>query len=217
MKRYIKLLLLFVLLTSCNIVNEYSPTSRTIDSKTLPSRNIEPTTLASKFDLDTQAYEAVYYSILNDALVSSSEAEIEHLLIVTEYEELKLILENEPVLNIVYIHPNNVETIPDSWLRQIYEDEKVIVALNTPISVLTAKIGTWTSVDDIDMSKSYDRLGMSMLYQINRPGQELIKGETSEFLSSFSAIANVVRNSLNKVDDFDPALHTPTIKEPDGD
>lgn len=149
--------------------------------------------LFQKPDIDHSVPEAIYFSTETDSLLSREEIEEEELYVVTSMEQLAAVVETSETVKIIYFHPDVIASVDSQWLRKTYDAGIVIVALNTPIKLLTEKLGTRSTVFNLNMENAFGRIGVTIVH--SRENAEDVSGHSyfSEFLPNFHAATNVVK------------------------
>lgn len=96
--------------------------------------------------------QAVLISPTDNLLVAHKEFQEIGIRILSSPTEFNQLEQNEDI-KIIYIHPDAITQFADSDLQRVFEAGKIIVALNTPISVLAKKVDE--HVDMKDMPPQY--------------------------------------------------------------
>jgi len=140
--------------------------------------------------------KAVYFSDQQNELISQNELEKEDILLVTTSADLIDVVARSNI-QIIYLHPDILQKVDSVWLREQYNEGIVIVAFNTPISILGEKVGIRAIlVDDIDLDKSYGRLGVSAVQTKGEINNRHSDGQFSEFYADFSIVSMLVESNF---------------------
>lgn len=141
-------------------------------------------------------YEAVYYSPEETSLVALDELESANVLFVNAFQDLSDEVSNSNI-RVIYLDPVAFEEIDASWLSEQYENGIVIAALNTPISQLGEKVGSRAGeVDDIDLEKSYGRIGVSAVQEEHEPDVSSSYAQLSEYFEDFAMVADIIQRNF---------------------
>lgn len=81
---------------------------------------------------------AAYLAPLGDSLLTAEQRGYANMRVAHDTAALATILGNNPEITLIYLHPAAVENVDSAFLRQQYRNGKLIAALNTPLSQLTA-------------------------------------------------------------------------------
>lgn len=92
---------------------------------------------------------AVYLAPPDDTILTPDQRGYANMQLVQNTTELATMLGNNPTINLIYLHPAMLEEVDASFLKRQYRNGKLIAALNTPLSVLTAKLELTTTQDDL--------------------------------------------------------------------
>ena len=92
---------------------------------------------------------AVYLAPPDDAILTAEQRGYANMLIASNTTELATILGNNPEINLIYLHPAMLESADANFLKQQYRNGKLIAALNTPLSVLVAKLDVVSTQADL--------------------------------------------------------------------
>lgn len=115
---------------------------------------------------------------------------------VTSQDQLARFMNAYPQIAILYVHPDMLAAIDETQLRAYYQQGIVIVALNTPHTMLGAKLGVNATLQDIPHAR-LDRLpanflSFSLYYSYSNGLQSVsTTGQTTDIASDFDTLLPV--------------------------
>jgi hypothetical protein len=113
----------------------------------------------SIFEADTQADTAAgivseyppsaYLTVADDSLLTTQEMAVANLRPVYTAVELATLLGNNPSISTIYIHPDIFDVLEANVIQQQYANGHLIVALNTPLSLLAETLALTPTQPDL--------------------------------------------------------------------
>jgi hypothetical protein len=138
---------------------------------------------------------AVYLTVESDMLLTAADLQDSGLLVVTSKEQLETMVMQNPGVTAIYFHPETVALVDDAWLQKVHYRGLVIVALNSPLSILAQKLGVEPQVDDRLNVAADGRITASIIHTRFEPDYHSHHQMTEAF-SGFAAIVHVVERTF---------------------
>lgn len=150
------------------------------------------------------AERSIYFTTsLSDSLVSAKDIERENLLVVASTNQLEHLLEDNDSVEVIYVHPDLVSKMEQELFRNAFNAGIVIAAINTPISAIAETLLiTDMEVDDLQLEKSYGRMGIAAVQLIKTESNLEGFAYFSEFFKDFEMIADQIKFNFLDVSDL---------------
>lgn len=147
------------------------------------------------------SHKSVYFNAFFNRLVSTEELDAKNVTVVYTYAQLIATVDDS--VEIVYLHPDTVNAVDPAWLRRAYyEKNLVIVAFDTPISVITSILGTEATVDDLRPEFAGDRLMVAAVQLLNEKGL-VSRTQFSDYSDNFITTSSIIENNFLDIDYLD--------------
>lgn len=148
---------------------------------------------------------AVYFeSSIGTPIIDAAELNEENVNVVRSYEALQRVLEENPAILVLYLDSNTIEIVEEQWLKDQSQRGVTIVAINTPLSKLGAKLGFVPSMDDRQTENTSETQILISLYQNLRNESSEGVRIISEYFDSFHLASSMIHTLITE-----PIVRTP--------